>query len=90
MQNTEPNFSADGNFANQEYKSSQNNGSDPDLAEVIKRLNSMNVLQIICLVLLFIPFLNIIGGVIFLVILIMSLGLTNRVNNCLTKSINSL
>ena len=85
MQNTEQNFSADGNFANQEYKPSQHNRADPDLAEVIKRLDSMNVLQIICLVLLFIPFLNIIGSVIFLVILIMSLGLTNRVSAVFSK-----
>ena len=40
----------------------------------------MNVPQIICLVLLFIPFVNILGSILLLIILIVSLGLAGKVS----------
>ena len=59
---------------------SPNTNTDPKLVKALKGINTMNVLQIICLVLLFIPIANILGGILLLIILIVSLGLAGKVS----------
>ncbi len=48
---------------------------------LLKEMESMSVMQIICLVLMFIPAISLVGYVLLLVILFMSLSLTRRVKD---------
>lgn len=66
-------------YANGVNRGFQRPKVDPQLADAIKGIDTMNVMQIVCLALTFIPFLNMFGGLLLLVILIMSFSLTSRV-----------
>lgn len=66
------------------YGGGQKNFNMPpqaEFAQINSELGRMSVMQIVCLVLMFIPLINIIGGILLLVILIMSLSLTDRVRS---------
>lgn len=52
-----------------------------EFAKINSELGRMSVMQIVCLVFMFIPLINIVGGILLLVILIMSLSLTDKVRS---------
>ena len=60
------------------YQNRRTGPSQMEFQSVLKRLNTMTILVIAALVLSFIPYLNIIGYLLLLVILVMSLYLTGR------------
>ena len=74
----------DAQFSQNSYQFSQNN-TDPQLNEALKGINTMNVMQIICLISMFLPFVNILSQILLLVIIIMSFGLTSKVSNAFRK-----
>ena len=63
--NQEPVYSdrfsqGDAQFSQNSYQFSQNN-TDPQLNEALNGINTMNVMQIICLISMFLPFVNVLS-----------------------------
>ncbi len=59
--------------------------NDPELNAVIKKLDTMNIMQIVCLASFFIPLVNLLGQILLLVIVIKSFSLSVRVTGVLRR-----
>ena len=59
--------------------------TDPQLNDVIRRLDSINIMQLVCLVSLFIPGVNFLGFILLLVIIFRSFDLSTRVSTTLRR-----
>ena len=68
------------------YQNRKTGPSPEEYKSVLKSLNTMIILVIITLVMMFLPLLNIISGILILVILIMSLFLTDRTKSIFDKT----
>ena len=65
-------------------ESCQKNG-DPELKETVRRLDRMNLMQIVCLIALLIPGVNIAGLILLLIIIIRSFDLSARTGRVLRR-----
>ncbi|MBP3748443.1 MAG: hypothetical protein J6I35_02650 [Ruminobacter sp.] len=59
--------------------------NDQELNAVIKKLDTMNIMQIVCLASFFIPLVNLLGQILLLVIVIKSFSLSVRVTSVLRR-----
>lgn len=82
---TAGNFQKDADFETERKEEFSQRNNDPELNAVIKKLDNMNIMQIVCLVSFFIPVVNLLGQILLLVIVIMSLGLSVRVSSVLRR-----
>ncbi|WP_019001761.1 zinc-ribbon domain-containing protein [Succinimonas amylolytica] len=73
-------------FRDSSYQNPGNSPSPEEFQSAMKGLNTMVVLTIVTLVLMFVPYLNIISWVLLLIILIMSLFLTDRTKRIFDKA----